>query len=459
MAPRTRLILTGPVVPTLLRLAAPNVVVMMIQATMSAVDAFYLGWLGSDALAGIALVFPMSMLMLTMSAGGLGGAISSAVARALGRRQPAEADVLASHALAISAVFAAIFTVGPLIGGRELYAAMGGSDGALDAAVTYSNVIFAGAAFVWLLNGLASVLRGSGQILVPAAVMIVGELVHVALAPFLIFGWGPFPMLGIGGAAITLVATQALRALVLAGYVASGRSLVTPRLRGTRLSRHATWEILRVGLPGMANTVLTNANVILITGLVGGFGTASLAGYGLGARLEYLQIPLVFGLGAALVTMVGTNVGAGQIERARQVAWVGAGLASAITGGIGLIAAVAPQLWLALFTADVDVMAAGTAYLRVVGLTYAFFGLGLSLYFASQGAGHLLWPLAAGVVRLLIAAGGGWLAIHWLGTGLVGIFVATATAMALYGLIVALAIRLGAWRSSPRPKPPRPELA
>jgi Na+-driven multidrug efflux pump len=106
LAPRTRRILTAPLVPTLLRLAAPTILLMLVLAAMTAIDAFYVGWLGSDALAGVALVFPMMMLMTAMSAAGLGGGITSAVARALGRRQTAEADLLASHALVISAAFA-----------------------------------------------------------------------------------------------------------------------------------------------------------------------------------------------------------------------------------------------------------------------------------------------------------------------------------------------------------------
>ena len=445
LAPRTRLILTGPVLPTLLKLAAPNIAVMMVQAVMSAVDAFYLGWLGADALAGVALVYPLIMLMMTMSAGGLGGGISSAVARALGRRDQAAADALATHALVISVGFAAVFTVGPLLLGQHLYAAMGGTGGALEAALTYSNIIFAAAALLWLINGLASILRGSGQMMVPSAVLIGGEVVHIALAPALIFGWGPFPALGVQGAAIALVSTLALRASILVVYMASGRSLVTPRLWGVQLTAASFWEILRVGVPGAVNTILTSGNIMLLTGLVGTFGTAALAGYGLGARLEYLLIPLVFGLGAALVTMVGMNVGAGQIERAKRIAWAGSGLSAALTGSIGLVAATMPWLWLGMFTTDPSVLEAGSAYLRIVGPTYAFFGLGLALYFASQGAGRLLWPLVGATARLVVAAGGGGLAVYLLGVGLPGIFVATALGIAGFGTIVGLAVRGARW--------------
>jgi Na+-driven multidrug efflux pump len=190
--------------------------------------------------------------------------------------------------------------------------------------------------------------------------------------------------------------------------------------------------------------------VALLTSLVGPFGTFPLAGYGLGVRLEYLQIPLVFGFGSALVTMVGTNIGAGRIARAQRTAWVGAGLAVLVTGGIGLCGALFPWLWLGLFSTDPAVLATGTTYLRIVGPSYGFFGLGLALYFASQGAGQLLWPLLAGILRLLIAVGGGWIAIHWFDAGLPGLFTAAALALTTFGITVAMAIRAGVWKEPRR---------
>jgi putative MATE family efflux protein len=436
---RTRLLLEAPILPTLLRLAAPNVVVVTVQAASSTVDAFFVGRLGAEVLAGVSLVFPAWMLMVTMSAGGIGGGIASAVARALGGGRRAEADALVAHALAIGLALSAIFTAGLLWGGPALYAAMGGSGPTLDAALAYSVVIFAGALAVWLVNTLASVLRGSGEMLFPAAVVVAGELLHCALAPLLIFGPGPFPALGVTGAAVSLVTSYGLRAAALAGYVLTRRSVVTLSLVPLRLRRALFFEILRVGLPGSINTLLTNANVMVVTGLVGSFGTFALAGYGVGARLEYLQIPLVFGFGTALVTMVGTNVGAGELARARRVAWVGAGLAAAVTGSVGVLAALLPRAWIGTFSSQPEVLAAGETYLRIVGPSYGFFGLGLALYFASQGAGRLIWPLAAGFARLLVAVGGGWLAVTWLGE-LPALFAAITLGFLVFGGAQAAAI-------------------
>jgi Na+-driven multidrug efflux pump len=263
-------------------------------------------------------------------------------------------------------------------------------------------------------------------------------------------GWGPFPRLQIAGAAAASVTAFGLGSLALLGLLLWGRTPVSLRLRGLRLRRRLFWEILRVGAPGALNTVLTNLTVVLLTSLVAPFGATALAGYGMGARLEYLQIPLVFGLGSGLVTMVGTNVGAGKLARAEGIAWVGAGIAAGVTGTLGILAALFPHVWLGLFSSDPAVLATGARYLAIVGPVYGFFGGGLALYFASQGAGRLLWPLLAGFSRLVVAGAGGWLCVHWLGGGLGGLFAAMALALVIFGAANAVAIRLGAWRTAVR---------
>ncbi len=446
LAPGTRRLLDAPIPGTLLRLAAPNIVVIAVQAAINVLEAVFVGWLGRDALAGVALVFPLVMLMQTMSAGGMGGGVASAIARALGGGRPRDANALVVHALLIALAFGVAFTGALLWGGPGLYRLMGGTNGALAAALTYSNVVFGGACAFWLFNTLGSVLRGSGNMLLPAAVVVAGAVLVIPLSPALIWGWGPFPRLGIAGAGVAMVGYYAFGSAVLFAALCTRRNLVRFSPRGVRLRARLFYDILRVGLPGALNTVQTNLTVVVLTGLVGGFGTVALAGYGTGARLEYLQIPLVFGLGSALVTMVGTNVGAGQHARARRIGLVGGAMAFALTEAIGLAAALFPAAWLGLFTTDPEVIAAGSAYLRVAGPSYGFFGLGLALYFASQGAGRLLWPLLAGFFRLTLAATGGWLAIHAFGGGLSAVSAVIALAFVLFGVTLLLAVRGGAWR-------------
>lgn len=442
--PRTRLLLEAPIAPTLLRLGAPNVLVMLAQAGVGLMETYFVGKLGTDALAGMALVFPAVMLMQMTSAGAMGGGIASAIARALGARRRDDADALVLHALLIAAVFALVFMITVVAGGRWLYTRMGGSGGALDAAMVYSNWVFGGALLVWLFNTLSAVIRGTGNMALPAYVTVAGAVLLLPLSPLLIFGWGPLPGLGIAGGAIALLLYYLAGSAVLAAYLWSSRSLLRPSLRGLQLRWALFADILRVGLVGTVSTVATNLAIGITTALVGAYGTAAIAGYGTASRLEYLLVPLVFGLGAPLVAMVGTCIGAGQRERALRATWIGAAIAFAMTEAIGLWAAAYPAAWLSLFNTEPAMIEAGSQYLRIVGPWYGFFGLGLVLYFASQGAGRLLWPVLGNIARLVVAVAGGWLALHG-GYAIAGVFAAQAAAMVVYGIANAWAIAGGAW--------------
>jgi Na+-driven multidrug efflux pump len=340
--------------------------------------------------------------------------------------------------------FGAAFTLGGLGGGRWMYTAMGGRGEALDAALVYSNWVFAGAVLVWLFNSLAAVIRGTGNMALPAMVTCVGVVILVPLSPALMFGWGPLPALGIAGGAVAFVSYYALGSLVLVTYLGSGRRLVRLSLSRGRFRWPLFREILRVGAVAALITVATNLVVMIGTALVSEWGPAAIAGYGTGARLEYLLVPLVFGLGGPLVAMVGTSIGAGNRERALRTAWIGAGMAMALTEAMGLSAAAFPTAWLSLFDSNPQMLDFGARYLRAVGPFYGMFGLALSLYFASLGAGRLRWPLIGNLTRLAIAGVVGWLSLRWTGE-VWSVFVAQGFALVAFGLINAAAVWGGAW--------------
>ncbi|MBL6453690.1 MATE family efflux transporter [Belnapia sp. T6] len=443
LSPRTRLLLEGRVVPTLLRLAWPNTLVMLAQASVGLIETWWVGQLGTEALAGMALVFPGFMMMQMLSGGAIGGGIASAIARALGANRREDADALVLHALVVNVALGLVFT-GLLLGfGAALYAALGGEGEALQAALLYSDVAFGGAVLTWIGNAFASVLRGTGTMLLPSVAIIAGVVLLVPLSPLLIFGWGPVPALGIAGAGWAVVAGSALSALLLGWAVCTGRS--PARLRPARLRWALFRDILGVGAVASVSTLQTTLTIALTTAVVArAGGTDAVAGYGTGTRLEYLLIPLVFGLGAPLVAMVGTNIGAGQTARALRIALTGGALAFLVTEAVGLAAAAWPEAWLGLFGAEPAMLATGAAYLRLVGPAYGFFGLGLSLYFASQGAGRLGWPLLAGLLRLVVAVGGGWLALR-LGGSLDWVFAALALGLCTYGIVLTTVIAAGSW--------------
>ncbi len=440
---RTRRLLEAPALPLLISMAWPNVLIMFAQASTGLIETWWVARLGTDALAGMALVFPPVMLMQMISSGAMGGGISAAVARALGAGRQHDANALVLHAIVINGALGLFFAFVFLAFGPSIYRLLGGAGAEVDAALSYSNVVFSGIVLLWIMNGLASVIRGTGNMLVPAAVICVGAVFLIPLSPLLIFGYGPIPALGIAGGGVAMVGYYLGGSLVLGWYILSGRNAV--RLRKVPLQWRFMKGILRVGAVSAISSVQTNLAIAGATALVASVsGAAAVAGFGTAARLEFLLIPLIFGIGAPLVALVATNIGAGQRERALRVALVGGGLAFVLTESIGIAAAIWPHMWLQLFSSDPVMIETGSAYLRIVGPCYGFFGLGLGLYFASQGAGRLLWPLASGFVRLAIALGGGWLALVATGQ-LPGVFIALALALVVYGALIFAMLRTGAW--------------
>jgi putative MATE family efflux protein len=452
--PRTKALIEAPIAPTLLRLAIPNVITTLVQASTGLIETYFIGKLGTDALAGVALVFPGVMLMQMMSAGAMGGGVSSAIARALGAGRREDADATILHALIIAAGFAAFFSITVIALGPALYSALGGRGVSLAVALTYSNIVFAGIILIWLFNTLANIIRGTGNTFMPAMVTLIGAILLVPLSAALIFGFGVVPSMGVAGGATAILAYYGLSSLAFVYYLWSGRAVVTPKLLETRLRWPLFRDILRIGLLASLTSIMTNVTIALTTGVVGAFGPAAIAGYGVGTRLEYLLIPLAFGFGGPLVALVGTNIGAGNRDRALRAAWIGGWICFALTETIGVAAALFPGAWLGLFDSDPAMIEAGSTYLRIVGPFYGFFGLGMALYFASQGAGALKWPLFAGLSRLVIAVGGGYVLLHWTGN-LAFVYAALATGLATLGIMIALAVWSGAWfrgRNDIRPK-------
>ena len=440
IAARTKMLLQAPVLPTLLRLSAPNVLNLLALAGLITFDALFVGQLGREALAGLTLVFPWMMLMQHTAASGMGGAVSSAIARALGAGRRDLADALATHALVLTLALAGIFAAAMLAGGPALYRSMGGSGEVLAAALAYSNVVFAGSLSICALNLLANVVRGTGNMSLPAAVIVGSVLGHIVLSPILIFGWGPIEPLGPAGAGWGLVISFAAGALVLLSQLRSARSLVRLRLRGVGLRWELFAEILKVGVPGTVNVLINNLAVVVLTAIASRLGTDAAVGYGMGVRLEYILIPIAFGFGTSIVAMVGTNWGAQQHARALSIAWIGAGAVALACGAIGLFFSVFPEIWMGLFAAEQEILAAGASYLRIAGPFYAFCGLGMALYFGAQGLGRVTWSVGANGIRLLVSACGGALAVGWLDGGAEGFFAAVAAGFVAYGLMNALVL-------------------
>lgn len=437
-------LLSAPILPTLTRFALPNLGAMMAAAAAAIAETAYVGQLGTPALAGMALAFPMVMMQQMMSAGAMGGGVSSAVSRALGSGDTARAGALAVHAMWIGIGAGLALTALFLVFGRPLYTLLGGRGAALEAALDYSNVAFCGSVGVWLTNTFASVIRGTGNMKIPSATVFAVAAAQVLLGGALGLGWGPLPALGMPGIAAGQVCAYGLGALVLFAYLRSGHARIRLQPSRVRLAAAQFRDILKVGAVALFSPLQTVLTILILTRLIAHFGVEALAGYGIGARLEFLLVPMAFSFGVASVPLVGMAVGAGMAARARRVAWTAGALAGATLTVLGVTLALFPEMWGRNFSSDPRVLAAAATYFMWAGPCYGLLGLGLSLYFSSLGAGHALGPVLAGTVRLLVVAGGAWIlaalaAPTWTVYALVG------AGMAVFGLGTAVAVHLADW--------------
>jgi putative MATE family efflux protein len=431
---RTRVLLEEPLLPTLLKLALPNMLVMLAQMSIGLVEVYFIARLGVDALAGASLVFPVLSLTSAVSQGAVGGGVVTAIARALGRGQYAQASQLVWHAVAIAVFFGLLTSAVILSAGPLFYRAMGAEGASLAVATTYSRMVFGGAILIWVFNLLLAAVRGTGNLLLPVAIVCGGALILLPLSPMLIFGLGLLPAFGVAGAATAILLYYAGGSLCFALYLWGGRGILRPSARPPRLSWAPFREILRVGGMSALVSATTNLTIAIITAYVGAAGVAALAGYGAGARLEYILVPFTYGIGGPAGILIGTNIGAGQGGRALRTAWITLLWSALAAEAIGLAAATWPAAWIGAFSGDPAVLAIGTTYLRTVGPFFGFFGMGYALYCAGQGTGRMEWPVAGALTRAAIAVAGGAAAIK-LGASLDHIFMAVSLGMMSFGLL------------------------
>ncbi len=422
----------------ILRLAGPTTTVAVFQVAAQLTETWLAGQLGIAALAGYALALPFLLLMYMMSAGAMGGGVSSAVARTLGAGREDEASALVLHALIIAAAMGLAFTLPLGLAGRPIFAALGATGQPLEEAIAFARALFTGAVPVWVANTLASVLRGAGNHMLPARVLCTVWVVQPPLAYVLMQPLG----LGLPGAGWATAIAFTAASLVMWAALRAGAAGFVPHI-AIRPRAALFRRILAVGAIASVMAAIANLTTILLTRQVTPYGAKAIAAYGVGTRLEFMMIPLAFGIGAALTTLVGRQAGAGNWREARHVAWIGAAVAGGFAAAMGLIFAIMPDAIAGLFVSDTEVAAIAARQLRIVGPAFGGLGLGMALYFASQGAGRMRWPFVAAVSRITLAVGGG--ALLGESIGLDGVFIGIALGLAAYGLVVAQSVRPGVW--------------
>jgi Na+-driven multidrug efflux pump len=442
--PAKNVLVDGPILRTLLWLAWPNVIALSAGTCVVVAETSYIGRLGVESLAAMALVFPFVILTMTMSGGAMGGGVASAIARALGAGDTERASALASHALLIGISFGLTFMLGMLIFGPHLLQVLGGRGNVLAQATAYVQIFFGGAVLPWLMNPCAGILRGTGNMKLPSAMILNSAVCQIILGGTLGLGLGPIPQFGMRGVAAGSLTAYVISISVMGWYLFSGRARVVPKIRGLRIQGAMFFDILKVGAVSCFSPLQGVLTISIFTHMLAGFGTAILAGYGIGARLEFMLTSVAFATGIASVPMIGMAIGAGRVARARRIAWT-AGLVSFVSvGAIATIIANFPDLWVNIFTSDASVRAAGRQYLSTAAPCYAFIGLAMSMYFSSQGAARVIGPVLAQSGRLVFIALGGWyLSTH--DATAANFFALAAASMVVLGVLSCSSVILTRW--------------
>lgn len=447
MDKRTEQFLNDPIFPLLIKMSAPNTVAFLINAVVVLAEFWFISQLGIIPLAALTLAFPAIMLTQQMAFGSLGGAVTSSIARSLGARDKLRAERLLWHSLYISCLGAFSFLIIFFAFGRLLLITLGGTEELLEQSLAYCFVYLSGGIVVWLSGSLTASLRGMGDMQFPAILTVICAGIQVFFSAGFILGYFGLPKLGLVGSAWSMIVTSSFMAITILIKISSSSSAVKLKLKSMTFEKDLFEDIFNVALPASLSPIMTVATVLLLTGLIGQFGTSALAGYGIGSRVEFLLIPIVFGIGTAMTAMVGTNIGAKNIVRAEKIGMIGATTAGLLSAVIGITLALTPDLWISIFTSDAATLLVTKQYIQILGICYIFQGYGLSLYFASQGANAMKWPIIITAIRLLIFSAGALISIYWLSYGLESIFYASALAMVVFGVLMVISLKMGAWRN------------
>lgn len=369
---------------------------MAVSAVSNVVYTYFVSRLGVDAIGAVSLVFPVSLLAVTAMGGGIGAGATSAVARALGGGRRAEAATLGGQALVLAVLLGWGFGIVAWFGVGPLFGLMGATGAVHDGATVFARVVFGGVCITFFSMMLDSVMRAEGNVRTPATWATTSLVMQMVVTPLFMFrfGWG------LVGGALAMLTCQALAIVPRAYWVFGGRGVVRPAFRFAHAGFGPMREIVRVGVPAALSTSVNNVGLMVLTGVVARLGASDLAAYGLGTRLDFVLMSFAYGVGAAVLTLVGLAAGATRDDRIR--AFVGRGVAIAVVllAIPGVVVWWRPALWLGMFTDDAGIHRVGSLYFRTIAPTYPFVGVAMVISFAFQGLGRATLPLAVTILRI-----------------------------------------------------------
>jgi putative MATE family efflux protein len=433
-----------------LLLAFPMVLEMVMESVFAVVDVFFVSRLGPAAVATVGLTEAVTTLIFAVALG-VSMATTALVARRIGEGDREGASVVAVQAMAIGLGISALFGAAGLLGARHILVFMGATEDVVAIGTPYATILLGGCGSVLLLFLGNAIFRGAGDPAVAVRVLWTGNLINLVLDPCLIFGLGPFPELGLTGAAVATLTGRSVAVLLLLRFLVSGRSRIRIGRGLMRLRREVIAKILRVSRGGIVQYLAETGAWVALIRIVALFGDAALAGYTVAIRIVLFTFLPSWGLSNAAATLVGQHLGAKQPDEAERSVWLTARYNAAFMGSVGLVFLAVPELLLHPFAAGEEVdpvmIATGVDCLRWLGLCYGFFAVGLVTIQAFNGAGDTGTPMRLKLLFYwLIQIPLAWALAVPAGLGPRGVFVAIAAIEAAMAVAAVLLFRRGGWK-------------
>ena len=398
MSDRRQRLLEGPIAPALIRLAVPIILGNALQTGYQLTDAFWVGRLGASAVAAVAISFPVTFLVIALGAGfAMAGATLSAQYMGAGRQDLVN-HVAAQTMLAVAVSSVILGTVGFLLT-PHLLRLLGVAPDVYAGALGFMRVSFIGIIFVFLYAMFQALMRGIGETKIPLYIVLATVLLNFALDPLFIFGWGPVAGHGVTGAALATLATQALAALAAMTILLRGRHGVALAWSDLRPDIGYIKRAFFLGFPGSIELSTRGLGLVIMSFLVASFGTLPIAAYGVGSNIVQVVTILAMGLSMAVSTLVGQNIGAGNVQRAARTALLGNAIAFGVLSLAGILAYVFAPLLVAFFVpGDAEVIAEGARFIRIMCLAWGGIGIQLCVVATFRASGNMLNAMVIALV-------------------------------------------------------------
>jgi putative MATE family efflux protein len=436
---------TAPVGRAVILLAVPMVLEMVMESVFAVADIFFVGRLGADAVATVGITESLMTIIYAMAIGLSIGA-SATVARRIGENDPARAARAAVQAILIGLAVAGATGVTGALFGPQLLSAMGASDDVLRTGSGFARIMLGGSGTVLLLFLINAVFRGAGDAAIAMRVLWFANAINITLGPCLIFGVGPFPEMGVAGAALGTTIGRGCGVLFQLYHLAQpGRIRV--RLADTGLDPEAMRGMLRISATAMLQNLVSTASWMGLIRILTGFGSAAVAGNTIGIRIILFALLPSFGVSNAASTLVGQNLGAGRPDRAEAAAWSAGFYNTICLGSVGVVFFLFAPSLIAIFTDEPAVAAHGVRCLRIVAAGFFFYGYGMVLTQAFNGAGDTRTPTLIHLVCLwMLEIPLAWFLAHPAGFGPTGVFISVSVAFSALALLSGWLFAKGHWK-------------